>query len=491
MEQKPAENAGHRSWAHFRFAIVGSLLAAPPEKVGEAITELAGRTWQHPTRPERQLRFGFSTIERWYYEAKRAADPVGKLTRRIRKDAGTEKALSAALAEELGRQYGTHPSWSYRLHVDNLAVIAASDPVKYGEMPSYPTVRRAMHRRGWKRRQMPRRPTAGQKRSIDWHERREQRGYEASAVHALWHLDFHQGSLRVVDGRGEWATPHMMAVIDDRSRLCCHGQWYLAETAENLVHALIQAILKRGLPRAQMHDNGAAMVAWETQNGLKELGIVSQPTVPYSPEQNAKLEVFWAQVEGRLMKLVEKIQPLTLEFLNKATAAWIEGDYNHGLHEEIRTTPVKRMMEGPDVSRPAPDLSVLRRQFAIEETRTQREGDGTVSIKGIRFELPSRLRTLARPTVRYQHWDLTRAWVVDPTTKLLLAEIRPIDKEKNALRGRRLREPVAGHVPVPPPAEDPIPPLLHKLLRDYAASGLPPAYLPKDEVASDEESSND
>ncbi len=136
MENKPPENAGHRSWAHLRFAIVGSLLAAPPEKVGDAIAELAARTWQHPTRPQRQLRFGFSTIERWYYEARRAADPVGKLTRRIRKDAGQEKALSAALAAELGRQYGAHPSWSYKLHADNLAVIAASEAVKYGPAPS-------------------------------------------------------------------------------------------------------------------------------------------------------------------------------------------------------------------------------------------------------------------------------------------------------------------------------------------------------------------
>ena len=53
MESKPPENAGHRSWAHLRFAIVGSLLAAPPEKVGDAIAELAARTWQHPTRPQR------------------------------------------------------------------------------------------------------------------------------------------------------------------------------------------------------------------------------------------------------------------------------------------------------------------------------------------------------------------------------------------------------------------------------------------------------
>ena len=45
----------HEQWAHLRFAVVGWLLAAPPEK-GElraAITDLAQRTWQHPTTGEK------------------------------------------------------------------------------------------------------------------------------------------------------------------------------------------------------------------------------------------------------------------------------------------------------------------------------------------------------------------------------------------------------------------------------------------------------
>ncbi len=57
----------HERWAHLRFSVVGQLLAAPPGK-GElktAIERLAARTWRHPTTGE-PVRFGFSTIERWY-----------------------------------------------------------------------------------------------------------------------------------------------------------------------------------------------------------------------------------------------------------------------------------------------------------------------------------------------------------------------------------------------------------------------------------------
>jgi putative transposase len=41
----------------------------------------------------------------------------------------------------------------------------------------------------------------------------------------------------------------LFGVLDDRSRLACHLQWYLSESAENIAHGLSQAFLKRGLPR--------------------------------------------------------------------------------------------------------------------------------------------------------------------------------------------------------------------------------------------------
>lgn len=93
--------------------------------------------------------------------------------------------------------------------------------------------------------------------------------------------------------------------MDDRSRLVCHAQWYLDESAFSLVHALMQAMLKRGLMSALMSDNGAAMLAAETTHGLARLGIGHQTTLPYSPYQNAKQESFWARVESRLMAMLE------------------------------------------------------------------------------------------------------------------------------------------------------------------------------------------
>ena len=96
----------------------------------------------------------------------------------------------------------------------------------------------------------------------------------------------HHGSLKVVSAGGQWQRPLALGILDDHSRLGCHLQWYLSETTQDLVHGFSQAIQKRGLPRALLTDNGAAMVSDAFIEGLLSLGIVHEKTLPYSPHQN-------------------------------------------------------------------------------------------------------------------------------------------------------------------------------------------------------------
>jgi transposase InsO family protein len=345
-----------------------------------------------------------------------------------------------------------------------------------------------MVEKGWVRRGGPAKPTEGQTRAARRRESREIRSFEASHVHALWHLDFHQARLKILDPAGRWHTPVALAILDDRSRLCCHLQFYLAETAENLVHGLTQAFLKRGLPRALLTDNGAAMLAEETRQGLARLGIEQKNTLPYSAYQNGKQEVLWAQLEGRLLELMRSVETLNLAFLNQAAQAWVEQDYHRRRHREIDSSPLERMLSGPCVSRTAPSLDVLRLAFTRQIGRTQRRSDGTVTVEGTRYEVPSRFRHLPRLTLRYPGWDRSRLLLVDERTGSSLAHLLPLDKQQNADGRRRVLEPVQPCEPAPAAKPD-LPALLRHWLADYAATGLPPAYLPKDEI--EQESDHD
>jgi hypothetical protein len=109
-----------------RFAIVGPLLAAPPGSgaLRGELERLARCSWQHPVSGA-PVQFGVSTIERWYYAAKNARDPVAALRRQVRSDTGRQRSSSAALREALQEQYAQHPSWTVQLHYDNLVARAA------------------------------------------------------------------------------------------------------------------------------------------------------------------------------------------------------------------------------------------------------------------------------------------------------------------------------------------------------------------------------
>ena len=99
---------------------------------------------------------------------------------------------------------------------------------------------------------------------------------------------------------------------------------------------------------------------------------------------NGKCEDWWAAVEGRLIAMLEGVEALTLNKLNDITVAWVERDYHRRVHRELATTPLARLLDSDDASRPCPDSDALTAAFRITVTRTLRRSDATVSVEGVR-----------------------------------------------------------------------------------------------------------
>ena len=489
MSDDPSDPPSRLRWARLRFSIIGPLLASPPApgELAERLRKLSDTTWRHPRTGE-PMHYAAKTIETMYYDVRNEADPFTALARKVPKHAGTHPSVSEQLAKRIAEQYDAHRGWTYQLHYDNLVVAVKQDvaqgkpPRDAAELPSYATVRRYMKAHGMFRNRKRR-----GKGSVEEVVPRETRSYEVAHVNALWHYDFHVGKRQVLTPSGELKTPYLFGLLDDCSRLCCHAQWYLdRETPENVAHGLSQGFQKRKLPRATLSDKGGAETAAETKEGHEQLGIVQYLTLGHSPQQNGKQEHFWTLIEGRLMPMLEGEPNLTLEMLNTATQAWVEQEYHRTIHSELGRTPLQRYLQGPDVGRPCPSSEELRRAFRMEVTRTQRLSDGTATVEGVRFEVPSAYRTLRRLTLRVARWDLSTVELVDPRTGKHLVSLFPLDKLRNADRKRRVLAPLDTPAPVAktPPG---IAPLLRQLMAEYAATGLPPAYLPKHEKTSEDE----
>jgi hypothetical protein len=104
--------------------------------------------------------------------------------------------------------------------------------------------------------------------------------------------------------------------------------------------------------------------------------------------------------------------------------------------------------------------------------------DGTVSIDGVRFEVPSAYRHHERLLIQYPSWDLSQVYLVDQKNEKPIARLLPLDKKKNATGKRKVNEhhrPVHGaKVPL-----EQLPPQMRKLVKERERSSLPPAYLPE------------
>ncbi len=82
--------------------------------------------------------------------------------------------------------------------------------------------------------------------------------------------------------------------------------------------------------------------------------------------------------------------------------------------------------------------------------------------------------------VCFASWDKGIAWLVDERTGQSLATIYPLDKTKNASGKRRVKS-LPAEIKLPEDTEcESEPALLRKLMAEYAETGIPAAYIPKE-----------
>ncbi len=456
--------ANKRQIAEFRYSIIGSLFSRPPKAgdLAKRICTLAKTLWLPPCN-DYPTKYSIRTIERWYHIArKNPQNPVDALLPKKRNDVGIRRSLTEDHIVWLKQNYKDYPSWTCKLHSDNLR---ATD---FAPFPSYATVLR------WMKSNNLNPVRKNQRQSL-----KERLSFEAEAAGELWHFDGHQASRKVLDKNGTYRKTKCIAFIDDYSRLCCHCQWVDEESAEEVIHIFTQAIMKRGMPRRVMSDNGSGMIAAEFCEGTARLGIIHERTQVRSAWQNGKIESFWKPLENRLLAMLEHVKPLTLEKLNVYTQAWVEKEYNNRIHSETKQEPIKRYIESEDVLRPSPSYDDLNRIFRRTVTRNLRKTDGTITIDGVRYQVPQHLRHMHKLSLRYICWDSSYVTITDPDTKVDIVDIYPVNKTLNSIKRNR-KDIGAADTPIKSDvSSSSVPPLLERLLNEYKQeTGNIAGYIP-------------
>ena len=402
--------------ALFRLSVLGPLVSRVRLERGELkrlIQELASR--EHDIPGSGRQRIAEKTIEGWYYTYHR--EGVEGLAPKRRSDQGTSK-LSQAIQEAILEAKRENP----RRSLDQLVLLVETTGLAAKGTVPRSSVHRLLQSHGISR------PTGAAS------EPEEHRSYEALYAGDIWYGDVMHGPRVPVKGR--LRKVYLVSLMDDASRLLAHSAFCTGEKALDIEGVLKQAVLKRGLPKKLVVDNGSAYRSKSLQGICARLGIHLIYCRPYAPEGKAKLERWHRTFRDQFLTELNLIRIHDLADLNARLWAWIDVVYHKRPHRGLQgKTPLARYQQDlPRIHQLGQRAAVLDTLFYHRISRKVRK-DGSVSYDGKRYEVPYELSG-------------RKVWlVVDPHTREAfsvedgdgkpLGEVTPQDLIANNHRRRR------------------------------------------------------
>jgi hypothetical protein len=229
--------------------------------------------------------------------------------------------------------------------------------------------------------------------------------------------------------------------MDDASRLITHSAFCTNETALDIEGVLKQAVLKRGLPRKLVVDNGPAYRAATLQGICARLDIRLIYCRPYAPEGKGKLERWHRTFRDQFLSELDFSRIHDLDDLNARLWAWIEQIYHRTPHGGLDDkTPLERYQQDlPKIRQLGQKAAQLDALFYYRIKRRVRK-DGTVSYLGRDFEVPYELSGKNVRLVVDPHAE--KVIGVEDDDGNSLGAATPLDALANSHRRRRKPEAV-------------------------------------------------
>jgi len=402
--------------ALFRYGILGPLVnreRLAPGELKSTLAALAAHTYHTPSG--QMIRYSAKALERWYYAWCRGG--VEALTPQSREDLGRTH-IPADIQQRLLQAKQEKPGRSIR----TLIRLLEEHRVVARRQLTRSSVYRFLSRQGLSRRTVADAPTI------------ERRSFEAQHAGDIWYGDVMHG-ITVNTVKGLRKT-YLVTWLDDASRLVCHSSFYLDESSSAIEHAFKEALLKRGLPKKLVVDNGAAYRAKSLQTICARLNVRLIYCRPYEPAAKGKLERWHRSVREQFLTELNTITVSTLDELNARLWAWIEEEYHRQVHSGLKDTPLDRYRKDLAVVQPLGELARhLDDYFDHREKRTVRQ-DGTVSFEGQFYEVPHRLvgQTVYLVVSPYSDRQVKG---IESLKYEKLGEARRLDKQANNRRRRQ------------------------------------------------------
>ena len=222
-----------------------------------------------------------------------------------------------------------------------------------------------------------------------------------------------------VDCGGAKKKTYLLTLIDDRTRMVMHAEFYTNQRLPILEDGFRKALLKFGKPKEILVDNGKIFVSKWFRLACARLGVNHIAAKPYSPKTKGKCEKYHQRVDEFLSEFA--LEPVkTLTELNRKFSVYLDEGYIHDPHKSLELeerdpktgellgkrerTPYQAYTEDPAKVSYVSSLE-CRDAFLWEEQRTV-DGTGCISFKGVKFDVGVAL-IRRRVDVRYDPFDIS------------------------------------------------------------------------------------
>lgn len=401
--------------ALFRLSVLGPLASRERLDHGELkrlFQQLSSQTYLAPDGKPTLI--ADKTIEHWYYLWKQGG--IEALAPKMRSDHGKSK-LPGEIQEAIVQAKRDNPKRSLNTLI---RLLEMQGLVAKGEL-SRSSVHRLLQQQGLSN------PCGGS-------EPVERRRFVAECAGDLWQGDVMHGPKVAVDGR--LRKVFLVSLMDDASRLMAHSAFCLGETALDIEGVLKQAVLKRGIPKKLLIDNGAAYRSHSLQGICARLEIRLVYCRPYQPEGKGKLEKWHRTVRDQFLSELDLAQIRGLDDLNARLWAWLDQIYHINPHSSLNgMAPIERYQQDLVRVRPLGAFAAhLDELFYHRHTRKVRK-DGTVTFNAQVYEVPFELVSQTVVLVVDPHVD--RVLTVESKEGQALGLVTSLDAQANAYRKRR------------------------------------------------------
>jgi transposase InsO family protein len=370
----PAQDVdGHRrEVALFRYGLIADLVHLEPHHRGlyALLTKKAQGDYTIPGSLRRKV--APETLRGWLRDYRRGGFEA--LVPRVRADQGSSRSIPEHIVDLICQLKEDSPQLSIPLLLKAARTEHADVVTEEVKLPES-TVHRLLARRG-----LMKKPT-GEPSSKD------RRRFEHDSAGDLWMSDVMYGP-KIRDG-GRLRRTYLIAFIDDATRVVPHAAFALSEGTIDYLQIFEHALRRRGIPKRLYVDNGAAFRSRQLAIVCAKLGIALIHAKPYSPQGKGKMERWFRTARMQLLPLLGPEQLTSLETMNRALGAWIEGEYHHaphrGLGDETPATKWARTSDGVRLA--AADLG----DHFLAEQKRHVQKDRTVTLDGVAFEVDAAL----------------------------------------------------------------------------------------------------